>query len=251
MDHQDRSHASPSFINIFVLLLFAAVIAFASSVGTYMYMTSQKNQESPTNQPLVIPQTAVSPTSTSANPITTSDETANWKTYTNNRYGYNIKYPANWFVSTKYSEMDFTRRGGYDVGITYYGGDTAWSNYPKFDYTPPDPPPSDSQFIGLIILKTDQSLDDYYNSTYNDPNDPETKVLEKEKSTIQGKGLLKFTYVNFINTLKTNNPQGAKARKALVKINNGIMIFSYSIEEYKKDESKIFDSMIDSLRFTR
>ena len=108
-----------------------------------------------------------------------------------------------------------------------------------------------SQFIGLIILKTDQSLDDYYNSTYNDPNDPETKVLEKEKSTIQGKGLLKFTYVNFINTLKTNNPQGAKARKALVKINNGIMIFSYSIEEYKKDESKIFDSMIDSLRFTR
>ncbi|HLC94823.1 MAG TPA: hypothetical protein VJH96_04635 [Patescibacteria group bacterium] len=39
MEPHDRPHASPSFVNIFVLLLFAAVIAFASSVGTYMYMS--------------------------------------------------------------------------------------------------------------------------------------------------------------------------------------------------------------------
>lgn len=66
MEHHDRPHASPSFVNVFVLLLFAAVIAFASSVGTYMFMTSRQSGESSTNQPLIVPppQTAVAPTST-------------------------------------------------------------------------------------------------------------------------------------------------------------------------------------------
>lgn len=65
MEPHDRPYASPSFVNIFVLLLFAAVIAFASSVGTYIYMSSRQSEETMTNQPLVVspPQTAIQPTS--------------------------------------------------------------------------------------------------------------------------------------------------------------------------------------------
>ncbi|HLC93980.1 MAG TPA: hypothetical protein VJH96_00215 [Patescibacteria group bacterium] len=65
MEQQDRPHTSPSFMNVFVLLLFATVIAFVSSVGTYMFMTSRQSEEETTiSQPIVIPpvQTVAQPT---------------------------------------------------------------------------------------------------------------------------------------------------------------------------------------------
>lgn len=42
---------------------------------------------------------AVSPTLTTT-PTVTVNPTANWKTYTNNQYGYEFKYPSNYSVST-------------------------------------------------------------------------------------------------------------------------------------------------------
>lgn len=42
--------------------------------------------------------TAVNVSSTSPLPSPTPDETANWKTYTNTKYGYTIEYPSNYFV---------------------------------------------------------------------------------------------------------------------------------------------------------
>ncbi len=40
---------------------------------------------------------AVSPTPTPTKTATpTPDETANWKTYTNNQYGFEVKYPSDW-----------------------------------------------------------------------------------------------------------------------------------------------------------
>lgn len=33
-----------------------------------------------------------------------TDETANWKTYTNSKFGFEIKYPSNWKISTERSD---------------------------------------------------------------------------------------------------------------------------------------------------
>ena len=46
-----------------------------------------------------------SPTSSATpSPKSTSDETTNWKTYTNTEYGYKISYPQNWFIQNPYGE---------------------------------------------------------------------------------------------------------------------------------------------------
>ncbi|HLC94422.1 MAG TPA: hypothetical protein VJH96_02550 [Patescibacteria group bacterium] len=90
-----HENPSPSFINIFVLLLFAVVIAGASAVTTYVLLNTRSNE----------PQTIAQPTST---PIdtrpTTTDETAGWKVYRNEEYGFEMKYPLNWTITKEGSE---------------------------------------------------------------------------------------------------------------------------------------------------
>ena len=53
--------------------------------------------------------TAVNVSSTSPLPSPTPDETANWKTYTNTKYGYTVRYPKEWLVfggdSFQYNEL--------------------------------------------------------------------------------------------------------------------------------------------------
>ena len=58
-------------------------------------MTARQSEETMTSQPLVLPpQTAIQPTCAPVNPVaTTIDETADWKVYKDEKYGYEIKYP--------------------------------------------------------------------------------------------------------------------------------------------------------------
>jgi len=92
-----HSNSSPSFINIGVLLLFAIVIAVASTATTYYFLSSKTSEQSPIIQPPVIPpvQTNVIPTTPppTNNQIITPDQTADWKTYINTDYGYQLNYP--------------------------------------------------------------------------------------------------------------------------------------------------------------
>ena len=96
---EQKSHGSPSFINIAVLLLFAVVIAVASTATTYYFLSSKTNEQPPITQPPVIPpaQTNLYPTTSPTIQTTVpADETANWKVYKNEKYGFKIKYPQDW-----------------------------------------------------------------------------------------------------------------------------------------------------------
>lgn len=67
-----------------IILGIATVIVIA--IGAYILGSNQ------TETPILYP---VQPTPTSS-PTPTIDLTANWKTYTNDKYGYSIKYPSSW-----------------------------------------------------------------------------------------------------------------------------------------------------------
>lgn len=199
----------------------AVLVAIVFGGGAYAYVNNKAEKEKKDlNAQIAELQDQVSS-------LQTTTTTASWKTFSNSRYGYSIKYPEKWYVQTDNSEEDFTKRGGADVGIDYIGGDTYWSNYSNFDYTLGDEP-TDRQVISLMIYKTDQSLNDFFNIRYNNSG---TEISGKSTTTIQGKESMKFTITS-------------KASVVLVKLSNGIMLFN-------TDESKTFDSMISSLKFTK
>ncbi len=64
------------------------VLLIAAAVGGYLVYSGK----------ISLPQKQVTQTSKSdASPAPTGvDETANWKTYTNTKYGYSVKYPPDW-----------------------------------------------------------------------------------------------------------------------------------------------------------
>ncbi|MDO8639116.1 MAG: hypothetical protein Q7R43_06075 [Candidatus Daviesbacteria bacterium] len=68
------------------ILILVGIVVVALAVGGYLLY---QNQVKPV--PIVAPQ-PIAQTSTSP------DETANWKTYTNTKYGYSIKYPNDWHI---------------------------------------------------------------------------------------------------------------------------------------------------------
>lgn len=50
------------------------------------------------SEKIALPQTKPVQQTTQQTPSFISDETANWKTYTNTKYGYSIKYPNAWYL---------------------------------------------------------------------------------------------------------------------------------------------------------
>ncbi len=99
--------------------------------------------------------TATSNSSTSTNPTTsnpntsatTADETANWQTYTNSKYGWSIKYPSS--ITVKDNGAQGTSLKIVDQVVFNEGSDTAMT-VTNYDYNV-----SDSQFktpfVGTIV----------------------------------------------------------------------------------------------------
>jgi hypothetical protein len=93
--------------------IFIAVIVVLIGVASYFgYQNYQLKQPLTTQQPSPTPATTIvdSPTSTST-PTYTPDPISNWKTYTDTKNDYSIKYPSNFKIENKDEDVninDFT-----------------------------------------------------------------------------------------------------------------------------------------------
>jgi len=80
-----------AWIVIIAIVITAAVVGG----GAYYYLNNKAEEE----------KAELEDSETSA---TTTDETADWQTYTNEEYGFSFKYPADWEISKK----TFSEQGG-------------------------------------------------------------------------------------------------------------------------------------------
>lgn len=136
VDNQKRPLA---YFLLGVLVLLIVVGGGAYYLGKTSNKPTETNEHSSTvnQQPL----STTSPnTQTMSKPIPSADETANWKTYSDNKYGFSFKYPQNavidsvttgdlgHYVSVKSSTLDLTVSVdslGYDPGSL--GADRVWT----------------------------------------------------------------------------------------------------------------------------
>jgi len=77
-----------------ILILVGILVITIVAGGVYYFGKSQVSKPQPSNPP-VVSQTP-QPTITTQ-PTSIPDETANWKTYINKKYGFSVKYPATWY----------------------------------------------------------------------------------------------------------------------------------------------------------
>ncbi|MDO8577043.1 MAG: hypothetical protein Q7R82_01740 [Candidatus Daviesbacteria bacterium] len=95
-----------------LILLVGMLVIIGVAGGAYFFGKSQVAKSQPSN-PVIASQTPqITPT-----PASTPDETANWKTYSNNANGYSLRYPGDLLIET---DKACNRLSGTDDNIMLF-----------------------------------------------------------------------------------------------------------------------------------
>ncbi len=84
---------------------------------TYWYISDGKGSTTTTTSPT--PTLSTAKKSPSVSPSTTAD-TADWKTYTNNTYGFSFKYPKDWKTTEKEENFNDERKYIIELNLNNY-----------------------------------------------------------------------------------------------------------------------------------
>lgn len=177
--------------NILVIFLALALVFSTVAIG-YLFVQNKQLQNQKVQPVLPIQNPSSTNNFPTPVPAPTVDPTANWKTFTNDKFGYSFKYPSDWEViramntwtqvqlSRKISETEARQKnlpnsGGFfvvDVSI----------NYNKF--TRPDTTPSSSWITEVTNLTVSGVQANKYRTTFTqsirpgvNPGDGETTVM--------------------------------------------------------------------------
>lgn len=96
-EKQEKRWVKPLLLSVFFLALVSGLVFTVCILG-------QKGFRLGLIKPTPIPEATPAPEATLAPEITPTpvpDETANWETYTNSKYGYQFKHPLGWIFTTK------------------------------------------------------------------------------------------------------------------------------------------------------
>lgn len=220
--------------SISAILAVAVVILFGVA---FYFKTIDKISKPGVPAPSVVQQPAPISAPAVQQAQSMSDKTKGWNTYTNNRYGYTISYPSNWFADTTSSEEPVAKRGGPgDANAEFLGGDTSWSNYKgSFDL---ESVPEDIQTIFLMISRQDNAttLDEYLKAKNFDFTN---------KETVQINGI---TGVRISGG--SPDASGQDVEHIILMKNGLFFIFSNGAGKKSADARDVLETMISTLKFT-
>lgn len=112
-DHELPPHHAPMSLKI-VLLLFALVVVGALS---YLVLSDRGTSDDAEEAAAVVVKKKTTATSTATK---TTDETADWKTYSNTVYGFSLKYPNDWKLSSSTIDSYQAPATGFTAGGTHF-----------------------------------------------------------------------------------------------------------------------------------
>lgn len=202
-----------------LLLLIAILILILAGGGTYLALALKSK---PQPAPIV---SKITPTST---PTPTPDPTASWKTYTNTKYGYSLKYPPSIFTG----EANIKEEVNGDVAFDYF----------KLPLSEKGPYPHSINISEDPIGST--TIDDYVKQIR--AGDGELPKLTREKILIGGKDAEKILGV----------PSANGQMLILVPLNGkllAIVLNPYHVSETSKVEAdwvNDFNLLLSTIKFT-
>lgn len=207
---QPPTQSPLSFKPVYLLL----IIIFLLLIGGGAYYVN--------NQSKIVIST---PQPTSTSQPTPVDETANWKTYTNQRVGFSIKYPINWDVKS-IDEADAT------INTTYFGDPTIKS------FT------NNMLPLVTLVVKLDPN-----NEIKKIEEVPETESMSDVVGSFQTKDIVwrKITVDN-INAVRTTHIYCQSGQCEAVIFKKGELVFGLTMNQGEPD-LQIFNSMLATFTF--
>lgn len=198
-----------------LLALAGGIILIVGARGIWAYRHMQINEERATNT--AVP--GVATTATSTAPMPPVDETANWKTYTNEKYGFSFEYPGGW----NFSEGTSTQGGKLVFSVDFTSPSLSYQDNFKTNFgveiISADPKSSDTTgFLKLIgadvrVIKSEKIsvsgiVGDYYKDLPGESSYNESVFLHGGKYF----GISQFTdnetYRAVLSTFKFANTEG-------------------------------------------
>ncbi|KKP58880.1 MAG: hypothetical protein UR51_C0002G0033 [Candidatus Moranbacteria bacterium GW2011_GWF1_34_10] len=162
--------------------------------------------------------------------------TAEWKTYKNDKFNYQINYPNDWFVFDDEAKMDFAEIKINDEANAKQGGTIFWSNKDNINYTQENKL-DDFLLLGLMIYeKSETNLDNFANLLGFTPELQSSSVIFKADN-IEGK-----EYISLGTT-------DANPRMAIIfKKDNNFFVFHLGFVGDNQENLKIMEKMVGSFK---
>ena len=194
-----------------VLAVIAIGLVAVGAIGYFQLKTKFTSQPAPSQSPQI---TVIKPSPAS----TPTDETANWKTYTNTTYGFSIKYPATFAIQDKSGQFPPFAMYFLDKQrvLTGEGGNQV------------------NPYFSVVAKPFRGSVMDYINDSNNNRIFVETKKIGDNEFVV----------------VKEKFGMGGVANEYLLKVKGNVISISPDLIESKDSiDYKVFNQILSTFKF--
>jgi uncharacterized protein YpmB len=146
----------------FVLSISFLVVIILVIVGSAYYFISTKSRQKDVARQKIDTREAKEKTEAQKSAEEKKVVAPVFSDYKNQKYGYSVSYPNNWYISSSEAEDELVKPD-LESGMDYsFGGQVFWSNYANIDDFTPQDKPDDFRLLGLTIYQgDDETITDF------------------------------------------------------------------------------------------